>query len=47
MNIEGGEKPFLESIEDFSNIKHMIISCHDLGAKIADMANFIELKMKY
>jgi len=32
MNIEGGEKPFLESIEDFSNIKHMIISCHDFRA---------------
>lgn len=32
MNIEGGEKQFLESIDDFSNIKNMIISCHDFRA---------------
>lgn len=32
MNIEGGEKPFLESIEDFSIIKRLVISCHDFRA---------------
>ena len=32
MNIEGGEKQFLESIDDFSSIRHMIISCHDFRA---------------
>lgn len=32
MNIEGGEKPLLDSIEDFSIIKRFIISCHDFRA---------------
>lgn len=32
MNIEGGEKPLLESIDDFSIIKRLVISCHDFRA---------------
>ena len=32
MNIEGGEKPLIESIKDFSIIKRFIISCHDFRA---------------
>ena len=32
MNIEGGEKPLLESITDFSIIRRLIISCHDFRA---------------
>lgn len=32
MNIEGAEKPFIESITDFSIIKRLIISCHDFRA---------------
>lgn len=32
MNIEGGEKPLLESIVDFGMIKRLVISCHDFRA---------------
>lgn len=32
MNIEGAEKPLIESITDFSIIKRFIISCHDFRA---------------
>ena len=32
MNIEGAEKPLIESIKDFSIIKRFIISCHDFRA---------------
>lgn len=36
MNIEGAEKDLLTSIKDFSNIKRLVISCHDFRANNGD-----------
>jgi hypothetical protein len=32
INIEGAERPLLEHIEDFSEIRRLVVSCHDFRA---------------
>mgnify|MGYP001812903388 CR=1 FL=1 len=36
MNIEGSEKQLIESIDDFSMIKRLLVSCHDHRAENGD-----------
>ncbi|WP_455202868.1 FkbM family methyltransferase, partial [Kaarinaea lacus] len=40
MNIEGAERFVLSSIDDYSNIRRLVISCHDFRANSGDGENF-------